>query len=86
MESACPAAARYSTAMSEENLILARRAFAAINERDLDGVLALTDEDVESVSRIAAIEGPVARTRGLSTLVGCLVRAPSRITSWRSSR
>ncbi len=43
--------------MSEENLALTRRWVDAINDRDLDGVLALMDEDVESISRIVAIEG-----------------------------
>jgi ketosteroid isomerase-like protein len=43
--------------MSEENLALTRRWVDAINERDLDGALALMDEDVESISRIVAIEG-----------------------------
>ena len=43
---------------------MARRAFAAINQRDLDTVLALLDEDVESVSRIAAIEGPLRGHEG----------------------
>jgi ketosteroid isomerase-like protein len=43
--------------MSEENLALARRAVDAVNRRDLDASLALMAEDVESFSRIVAIEG-----------------------------
>jgi ketosteroid isomerase-like protein len=33
------------------------RAFDALNRRDLDAYLALTDEDIEFVPRISAIEG-----------------------------
>jgi ketosteroid isomerase-like protein len=43
--------------MSEENVQLARRAIEAVNRRDLDALLPLMDDDVESVSRIAALEG-----------------------------
>jgi ketosteroid isomerase-like protein len=43
--------------MSQENVELAYRAIDAVNQRDLDGLLALMDEDVESVSRIVAMEG-----------------------------
>lgn len=43
--------------MSEENIALARRSFDAVNRRDLGALLDLMDEDVESVSRIAAVEG-----------------------------
>ena len=47
--------------MSKENMVLLRRSLNAVNERDLDGVLALMDEDVESFSRIVAIEGALLR-------------------------
>jgi ketosteroid isomerase-like protein len=43
--------------MSEENVELARQSIDAVNRRDLDALLGLMDEDVESVSRIAAMEG-----------------------------
>jgi ketosteroid isomerase-like protein len=43
--------------MSQENVELALRAFDAFNGRDLEAFLALMDEDVEIVTRIAAIEG-----------------------------
>jgi ketosteroid isomerase-like protein len=43
--------------MSQENIRLAYGAVDAINERDLGAYLALMDEDVEVVSRIAAMEG-----------------------------
>ena len=43
--------------MSQENVELAYRSFDAVNRRDLDALLALMDEDVESVSRIVAVEG-----------------------------
>ena len=33
------------------------RSYDAVNRRDLDGLLALMDDDVEAVSRIAAMEG-----------------------------
>jgi ketosteroid isomerase-like protein len=44
-------------AMSEENVRLLYRALEAVNGRDLDGLLALMDEQVEAVSRIVAMEG-----------------------------
>jgi ketosteroid isomerase-like protein len=43
--------------MSQENVELYHRAIDAYNRRDLDGFLALMDDDVEAVSRLAAIEG-----------------------------
>ena len=43
--------------MSQENLELAYRAAEAFNRRDLDGLLALMDDDVEVVSRIVVLEG-----------------------------
>jgi ketosteroid isomerase-like protein len=44
-------------AMSQENVELLYRSYDAVNRRDLDGLLALMDDDVEAVSRIAAMEG-----------------------------
>jgi ketosteroid isomerase-like protein len=43
--------------MSEENVELGYRAIDALNRRDLDALLELMDEDVESVSRIVEMEG-----------------------------
>jgi ketosteroid isomerase-like protein len=43
--------------MSQENVELALRAYDAFNRRDWDAFVALMDEDVEIVTRIAAIEG-----------------------------
>jgi ketosteroid isomerase-like protein len=43
--------------MSEENVELGYRGIDAVNRRDLDAFLELMDKNVESVSRIAAIEG-----------------------------
>jgi ketosteroid isomerase-like protein len=43
--------------MSEENLELARRAYDALNRRDLDAFLALMDDDVEGRPRVVALEG-----------------------------
>ncbi len=43
--------------MSHENVELAYRAFGAVNRHDLDGYLALMDEDVEAVPLVAAMEG-----------------------------
>src|SRR5262245_19847759 len=43
--------------MSEENVEKAYRALDAMNRRDLDALLEVMDENVESVSRIVAIEG-----------------------------
>ena len=43
--------------MSQENVERHYRAIDAINRRDLDALLALMDDEVESVSRIVAVEG-----------------------------
>jgi ketosteroid isomerase-like protein len=43
--------------MSQENVELNRRGFQAFNDRDLDGLLAVLDEDVEVVPILAAMEG-----------------------------
>jgi ketosteroid isomerase-like protein len=45
--------------MSEENLELTRRWVEAVNAKDLDAFLALMDEEVECVSRIVSMEGPL---------------------------
>ena len=51
--------------MSEENLELARRTIDAVNARDLEALLALADEEVESFSRIVALEGPLRGHEGI---------------------
>jgi hypothetical protein len=43
--------------MSQETVELASQAFDAVNRRDLDAFLALIDDDVEIVTRIAVMEG-----------------------------
>jgi ketosteroid isomerase-like protein len=43
--------------MSQDNTALARRAVDAVNRKDLDALLALMDEAVESASRIVTVEG-----------------------------
>ena len=43
--------------MSEENVDRAYRVLDAVNTRDLGALLELMDENVESVSRIVAMEG-----------------------------
>src|SRR5207248_1295375 len=44
--------------MSEENVEIVQRAIAAVNNRDLDGYLALCASDVELITPVAPIEGP----------------------------
>src|SRR5436190_14370567 len=43
--------------MSQENVELLHRTVDAFNQRDLDAILALTDDAVEAVPRFGAIEG-----------------------------
>jgi len=43
--------------MSQENVELVRRAYDAFNRRDLEGFLALMGDDVETGSRLVAMEG-----------------------------
>ena len=50
--------------MTEEIIELFRRSVDAVNRRDLDAFLALADEDVECVSRIAAMEGELRGHEG----------------------
>ena len=47
--------------MSRDNVELTRRVHAAFNRADLDAYVALMDEDVEAVPRIAAILGQTVR-------------------------
>ena len=44
-------------AVSESNVDLHHRSIDAVNRRDLEAFLALSDPDVEVVSRIVAVEG-----------------------------
>ena len=43
--------------MSEENVDLTRRAFQAFEDRDLNGLLAILDDDVEAFPILAGMEG-----------------------------
>ena len=43
--------------MSQEKLELTRRALEAFKERDLDGLLAMLDDEVEAVPILAGMEG-----------------------------
>jgi ketosteroid isomerase-like protein len=43
--------------MSRENVDTLRRAFDALNRRDMDALLALMDDDVQTESRLAPMEG-----------------------------
>jgi hypothetical protein len=51
--------------MSQENIGLYRRCIDAFNRRDRDGLLALMDDEVESVSRLVAIEGSLKGHDGI---------------------
>jgi ketosteroid isomerase-like protein len=43
--------------MSQDNVVLAHRAYDALNRRDFGAFLALMDADVEAFPRVVAIEG-----------------------------
>ena len=47
--------------MSQDNVEILKNAFAAINRSDLNGLLTLTDSEVEFHSRIAEAEGQTYR-------------------------
>jgi ketosteroid isomerase-like protein len=51
--------------VSQENVELLRRVYDAFNRRDLDAALALVDDAVEGVPRIAAIEGSYHGQEGM---------------------
>jgi hypothetical protein len=50
--------------MSEQNLELVHRWVDAINNRDEEAFLAVMDEEVECVSRIVSMEGPLRGHEG----------------------
>jgi ketosteroid isomerase-like protein len=52
--------------MSRENVELARRAYDAVNRRDLDAFLAVMDEEVEAISFLVAMEGEYQGHAGIS--------------------
>jgi ketosteroid isomerase-like protein len=47
--------------MSRENVEVTYRAYDAVNRRDLDALLALTDPEVVAVPRVLAVEGGTLR-------------------------
>jgi ketosteroid isomerase-like protein len=51
--------------MSRENLEVAERAIAAVDERDVDGYLALCAPDVEMVGPVASLEGTDRGAEGI---------------------
>ena len=51
--------------MSKQNVELHQRSIDAVNDRDLSAFLALMDDDVEAVSRIAAVEGGLHGHEGI---------------------
>ena len=51
--------------MSQENVELVYRSYEAFDRRDLGTVLALMDDDVEIVPRIAAVEGSLHGHQGV---------------------
>ena len=53
------------SASAQSNVELVHRAFAAYNQRDLDAVLALTDDDIEAVPRVGLVEGSYRGHDGL---------------------
>lgn len=53
--------------MSKEDVALLLQSVEAFNRRDLDAFLALTDDDIEVVSRIVAMEGGLHGRAGVKT-------------------
>ena len=51
--------------MSQQNVELYHRCIDAFNRRDLEGLLALMDDEVEAVSRLVAIEGGLTGHDGI---------------------
>ena len=60
--------------MSQENVKLIYRGFDTFNRRDLGTYLALTDEDVEAIPRMGAMEVRLSRPRRHPSLVDRLAR------------
>jgi ketosteroid isomerase-like protein len=67
--------------MSQENVALHFRAMAAVNQRDLDALLALMDPNVEAVSALVAIEGGYRGHDGMRRWWGNLLAAFPNFTS-----
>jgi ketosteroid isomerase-like protein len=60
--------------VSEENVELLRKAYDAMNRRDLDAFLALMDPDVQAIPRVVALEGAYSGHDGIRTWWKHLVR------------
>ena len=68
--------------MSQENVEHTHRAVDALNGRDLEAYLMLMDEDVEAVSRIAAVEGGLHGHDGIRTPERGSESGAARIRTW----
>jgi ketosteroid isomerase-like protein len=64
--------------VSEENVELVQRLIAALNERDVEGYLALCIPEVEMVSPVAAIEGASVGPEGIRRFFSGLEEAMSK--------
>ena len=64
--------------MSQENVEIASRAIAAINDRDVAAYLALCDPDVEMINPVSAIEGPNRGEAGIRNFFQTIDEAARR--------
>ena len=64
--------------MSQQNVEIASRAIAAINDRDVDAYLALCSPDVEMINQVAAIEGPNRGEVGIRNFFQAIDEAATR--------
>ena len=64
--------------MSQQNVEVASRAIAAINDRDVDAYLALCSPDVEMINQVAAIEGPNRGEAGIRNFFQAIDEAATR--------
>ena len=64
--------------MSQQNVEVASRAIAAINDRDVAAYLALCSPDVEMINQVAAIEGPNRGEAGIRNFFQAIDEAATR--------
>jgi ketosteroid isomerase-like protein len=65
-------------AMPEENVEIASRAIAAINDRDVDAYLALCNTDFEMTNQLTAIEGPNRGEQGIRSFFDAINEGTTR--------
>ena len=70
--------------MSQENVEIVKRATEAFNRRDVEALVAMSDDDLEFFSALAAVETGGIAYRGLEAWERYLARMDEIWDSWRA--